>query len=552
MKKIFNNLLNGQAKTITSAAIILGAAGLVSRLLGAFRDRVLAGSFGAGDELDIYWAAFRIPDIVYNLLVIGALSAGFIPIFTSYFSKSENSKETNICDIKDPRNEGWHLANGILNILILGLIAICAILAIFAPVVMKIVTPGFSGEKLRLTISLTRFMLLSPIFLGVSAVLGGILQSTRRFFFFAIAPIMYNLGIIFGALVLVKIWGIYGLAAGVALGSFLHMVIQIPSAVSCGFRYRFVLGFKHEGILRITKLMVPRSLSLATSQITWLAMTVIASTLGSGSLSVLNFANNLHSFPLGIIGLSFAVAAFPTLSEWAAKKDWFKFKETLSLAVRQILFFIIPASALLIVLRAQIIRVILGTGKFDWGDTVATIEAFQYFCIGLFAQALIYLLIRAFFAIEDSKTPFFVGIFGSVIAVVMAFIFANSLKVAGISLALSIGSIFMALLLWFYLRRKIGPLGEKEIIFSTLKIILASFLAAVAAFITLRIMVFFVDTHTGLGIFVQGLAAGLVGLAIYVSIGLILRSSEAINFWQSLIHRLPWSRVAPEEEVISE
>lgn len=527
---------------------------MASRLLGLFRDRILAGTFGAGDELDIYWAAFRIPDLVYNLLVIGALSAGFIPVFTSYLNNQSNFKNNPVpsSQFQVSNNEAWYLANGVLNILIVSLIVICGLLAFLTPWLMKIITPGFTGQKLATTVALSRMMFLSPIFLGVSAVLGGILQSFRRFFVFSLAPIMYNLGIIFGALVLVKFWGLYGLVAGVILGAMLHMLIQIPSVVFCGFSYRLVFDWGHQGIKKISRLMIPRTLSLAANQITWLGMTIIASTLAGGSLAVFNFANNLQSFPLGIIGLSFAMAAFPTLSQWAAKKNWPKFVANLSSTTRQILFFMIPASAMLIVLRAQIVRVILGTGKFDWQDTILTIETLQYFCLGLFAQALVYLLIRGFFALEDTKTPFFIGLAVAGLEILLAFVLVKYFSVAGLSLALSLGSFLLLGLLWFFLRRKIGPLGEKQIFRSVIKIITASFLAGLTAYGMLHLVAPIINMQTGLGVFIQGMSAGLVGLAVYILVGLFLKCPESITFWQALKHRLPWSRVAPKEEVISE
>jgi len=540
--QIFKNLLNGQSKTITSAAIIIGSAGLVSRLLGAFRDRVLAGSFGAGDELDIYWAAFRIPDLVFNLLVIGGLSAGFIPVFISYFNR----------DSDESHKGAWQMASAVLNLLVLAIFIICVILAIFSPWLMKVVTPGFSGEKLALTIALTRLMFLSPIFMGVSAVLGGILQSSKRFLIFSLAPIMYNFGIIFGALFLTKIWGIYGLAAGVILGAFLHMAIQIPSVLSSGFKYKLIFDFGHEGVKRIVKLTFPRTLSLAINQIIWLGMTAIASTLGSGRLAVFNLSNNLYSFPLGIIGLSFATAAFPALSEWAVKKEWEKFSESLSFAIRQVLFFIVPASGLLIILRAQIVRVILGTGRFDWEDTVLTIQTLKYFILGLFAQAIVYLLIRAFFALEDTKTPFYVGLVAAGVEILLALVLVKHLGVGGLALAISCGSFLWLILLWIFLRRKINFVAVKEILQSGVKIVFSAFLASLAAYGMLYLLAPMVNMQTGLGIFIQGFVAGLVGMAIYILFGIILRLPEAISFWENLRHRLPWSRVAPQEQVIAQ
>jgi len=343
-------LLNGKSTTIISAAVIVAAASFASRLLGVVRDRILAGEFGAGNELDIYYAAFRLPDLVYSLIVAGALSAGFIPIFSELiFSKK---------DIK----HAWHVANGVLNILIISLAIICFALAVLAPVLVPVITPGFSGEKLELTVLLSRIMFISPFFLGISALFGGILQTHKRFILYSLAPIFYNLGIIFGALFLVHWFGLIGLAIGVILGAFLHMVIQIPGAVVLGWRYHPILPWKDRYIKKIGKMMVPRIMSLAVNNINLIFITAIASTLAAGSIAVFNLANNLQYFPIGIIGFSFAIAAFPTISEFAANESWDKFKKAFSNTVRDILFFIIPASIIFLLLRAQIVRVILGYG----------------------------------------------------------------------------------------------------------------------------------------------------------------------------------------------
>ncbi|HCP08889.1 MAG TPA: murein biosynthesis integral membrane protein MurJ, partial [Candidatus Moranbacteria bacterium] len=212
IKRIFNNgILNGKpAQSVTAAAFIITVAGLASRTLGLLRDRFLASTFGAGDTLDVYYAAFRIPDLIYNLLILGALSAAFIPVFTGLISK-------------DQKEDAWKAANGILNLSIFFIIIVSLILAVFAPYLMKVITPGFPAEKMEMVVSFTRIMFLSPLFLGISGIFGGILTSYKRFLIYSIAPILYNLGIIFGVLVLVRFMGPIGLAWGVVLGAFLHM-----------------------------------------------------------------------------------------------------------------------------------------------------------------------------------------------------------------------------------------------------------------------------------------------------------------------------------------
>jgi len=543
---MFKKLFNSQSKTIAAAAVILGVASLVSRLIGLFRDRILAGQFGAGDELDIYYAAFRMPDLVYSLLVLGAISAGFIPVFIKYLQKD--------------KNRAWYLANSVLNLMALSSVAICAFLIIFAPWLIKLVAPGFSSEKLSLTVQLTRIMFLSPFFLGLSAIFGGILQSFRRFLIYALGPIMYNLGIIFGALVLVQYFGLLGLAYGVVLGAFLHMLIQIPSAYFCGFRWRPVFDFKFEGVQRIFKLMLPRVLSLGLSQINFWVMTVLASFLAVGSVAVYNLAHNIWSFPLGVFGISFVLAAFPKLSATAQKKDITGFVKTFSLTLRQILFFTLPSAALFIILRAQIVRVILGTGRFDWQDTVLTFQTLAYFSLSLFAGALILLFLRGFFAWEDTRTPFLLGLLATVVYLSSAWFLARFLGVPGLALGFSLGSFVYLILLFIALRRKVGNLtpkfgseipknlDEKNIFVSGIKMIVASFLAALTAYLALQFLAPLVDTATGLGLLIQGGLAGIAGLLIYFLLAWLFRLDEFKLFLSSLFSCLPGKKL-PQAEI---
>ena len=392
---------------------------MVSRLLGLVRDRILAGSFGAGSELDIYYAAFRVPDLVYSLVVLGAISAGFIPVFVGYLQKN--------------KEKAWYLANGLLNLMALSLIVVCFVLIILAPWLVKLVAPGFSEDNLSLTIQLTRIMFLSPFFLGLSAVFGGILQSFRRFLIYSLGPVMYNLGIIFGALVLVERFGLVGLAYGVSLGAFLHMLIQVPSAYSSGFRWRPVFDLKFAGLRRVLKLMPPRILNTALNQIIFWLMTVFASFLAVGSIAVYNFAYNIWSFPLGIFGLSFVLASFPKISDKAQRKDRLGFVKVFSFTARQILFYTLPAAVLFIVLRSQIVRVILGSGRFDWQDTFLTYQTLAYFSLSLFAEGLVFLFLRGFFAWEDTKTPFGLGLLAAAGRLSAAWFFSKFLGVPGLA-----------------------------------------------------------------------------------------------------------------------
>jgi len=543
---MIKKLLNGESKTITGAAIIIAVTSLTSRFLGIIRDRILAGQFGAGDTLDAYYAAFRIPDLVYNLLVLGALSAGFIPVFTALIEKN--------------KNEGWQLANRVLNILIVALAILCGIFAIFTPQLMRWITPGFNGEKLDITINLTRIMFLSPLILGVSSLFGGILQSFKRFLVFSLAPIFYNLGIIFGALVLVNFFGVYGLAYGVIIGALLHLLVQIPTSIYLGWRPQFLWDFNKD-LKKVFTMMVPRTIGLAVSQLNLVVITIIATLLSAGSLAVFNLANNLQYFPIGIFGISFAIAAFPTLSALAIKENKNDFVESFSNTTRQILFFIIPASALFLILRAQIVRVILGSGAFTWEDTILTADCLAMFSISLFAQSLTPLLIRGFYALHNAITPFLISLFCAILNIALSLYFTGTwffsgsglnLGVAGLALAFSIAQILNFAILWVFLKFKIGSLDEKRIIWAVFKISIATLIMGIVTqFMKFGIEPFF-GTSTFLGIFAQGLIAGLVGIAVFIIVGLVLRSAEMFTFVDAIKRRLFKNKAVVGKEGLEE
>ncbi len=508
---------------------------LLSRFLGIFRDRILGAEFGLGETLDIYFAAFRIPDLIFNLIVLGALSAGFIPIFSQLIKKTSAKINHN--------KEAWEVANIIITILGISLIVMSAFGIVFAPFLMKLITPGFSSEQQILAANITRIMFLSPVFLGISSILGGVLQSYKRFFIYSLAPIVYNIGIIIGALFFAPIWGIYGLAYGVVLGAFLHMIIQVPTVFGLGYRPKLNLNYKNSNVLKIATMMVPRTLSLAVGQFNLLVITIIASTLSVGSLSVFNYANNLQIFPVSIFGISFAIAAFPTLSALAFDKK--KLVHNFSSTFRKILFFIVPSTVLLLTLKAQIVRVVFGSGQFDWQDTLLTINTLEFFIVSLFAQATIPLLMRMFYVRHNSSTPFFVGLFSATVNVFLSFYFANRMGVAGLALAFSISNIINFVLLWIILRLEIGSMDEFKILVSTIKFSIA----AMATGFTVQIVKGFVvdyglvDMNKFLGVFGQGFLAGVSGILVYIIFSYLLRSEELFDFWASIRRRIHGKKI---------
>lgn len=531
----FRKIWQNPIESIAGAAIILGATSLASKILGVARNRLLAGLFGAGDTLDSYYAAFRFPDLVFNLVVLGALSAGFIPIFAELIEKRKKNNQDG------QAGEGisqWEFSSAVFNLTLIVLAFLSLVFAIFAPQLIPWLTPGFSPEKQAMTVTLTRWMALSPIFLGISAVFSGILQSYRYFLIYSLAPLFYNLGIMAGAWFLVPMFGPIGLALGVVLGAFLHMLIQLPPTLALGFRFGRFLHLKDAAIKQIGKLMLPRVLGLAISQFNFLAMTFVGSTLVPGSIAIFNFANDIQSFPLGLFSISLAIAAFPTFAALAASRDQEGFRRSFLKTTGLILFLTVPSGILLLLLRAQIVRVLLGWGKFDWSDTIGTADALAFFSVSLFAQGLLPLLARAFYALQDTLRPFLIALVSVSINIVLAFYLRGSMGVAGLALAFSVGSLVNAALLWIFLRLKIGPLGEKDLLWSLLKLSLSSILMAVAVQGVKIILAPLVDMHTFWGILAQGGGAVLAGLFIFVLSSRLLKNKEMLFLLDAFHRRL--------------
>lgn len=527
-------LFNHRAQNITSAAFILGFSSLISKILGLAREMVFAYLFGAGEEMDIYFTAFRIPDFLFNVLVLGAISTAFIPVFTDYYGKS--------------KKEAWQLCNNIVCIFLSCLIIFGIILTILTPYLMRIVAPGFTGEKLKLVITMTRIMFLSPIILGISHIFGSVLQYFSRFLIYSLAPIMYNVGIIFGAIFLVPRIGILGLALGVVTGAVLHLLIQIPALLLTGYRFRFLTNLAHKGVQKILRLMIPRAIGLTANQINLIIITAIASTLATGSISVFNYANNLQYIPVSLFGFSFATAAFPVFARSFSLKTKNDFLRKFISTFSQILFFTLPLSILFFLLRAQIIRAIYGLGKFTWEDTRLTAASLGLFAFSISAQALIPLISKAFYAFQDTKTPVKISIISVSFNILLSFYFTSVLSspndfyyflisvlklegvtqasLLGLPLAFSISSFLNAFLLLTSLRRKIGDYWNKKLGKSFFRILLLSLGIGIVTFGLLRFFSLVFDLQTFFGVLSQMVFSGGIGLLLYIYLTKILKFPE--------------------------
>ncbi|HFC36071.1 MAG TPA: murein biosynthesis integral membrane protein MurJ [Candidatus Moranbacteria bacterium] len=532
---MIGKIINGKiwnkrpTETVAGAALIVSVAGILSRLLGLARDRILASQFGAGNTLDVYYAAFSVPNLVYNLLIVGALSAAFIPVFTGLI-------------VKKKKRQAWRLASGLLTLQVSAVVIISFFLMMFAPQIMKFVTPGFSDEKMRAVVFLTRIMFLSPLLLGASAIFGGMLVSFKRFLIYSLAPIAYNLGIIVGAVLFVKFWGIAGLAWGVVLGASLHLLLQFLAVKSLGFSFQFQhlrnIVFDKQ-IRRIIYLMIPRSLAIGVNQINLLVITIFASLLASGSLAVFNFANNLQSVPLGIFGISFALAAFPKLSSLAAKGDMKKFQYVFARTFKRILFFVIPASVIIFSLRAEIVRAVLGAGKFDWQDTRATLLVLGILSVSLFAQSTVPLLARAFYALENTKIPLYVSLFSETVNILTIILLIDRFQVLGLAIAFSLTALVNMTLLFVLLNRRFFKNGQNVQIFgSVFKMIISATLTMLAIYFTRHFLSNFISLKTLAEVLLQLFLSIGIGAVVYLIACHWLKVEEFYDFKKSILIRV--------------
>jgi len=514
MSEVTTNL-NGRL-SVTSGAIIIALFSVLSRLLGLLRDRLLASNFGAGSVLDSYYAAFKIPDFIFNTLVLGALASAFIPVFIRLRKNSQ------------PEAESY--TQTMFN-LVTGILAVCAVVAIiFAPQLVALIAPGFDPERLQLTISLTRVMLLATIFFGASNILASVLQAERKFFAYSLAPVLYNGGIIIGLYTLVPVMGTIGLAWGVVLGSALHFLVQVPAVRKLGFSWSKNFSLKVSGIKETLKLIGPRTIGLAASQLEQVITAGFATSLAVGSLAAFTLAVNLQSFPINVFGVSLAIAAFPVFSQALAVNNNGEFTAHFKDSVRRIVFFVLPLAVLFLVLRAQIVRVTLGSGVFDWGDTIRTADILGYLSLAMLADALVPLVARVFYALSDTRTPALVAV-GTVVVNVILLIVFHPLGLAGIGLAYVFSRALSLSTLVALLGKRLGDLGGEQILQGLGRMLPAALLSGLSAYLMLRVIAPLVDMHTFLGIFIQGTVSGVVGVIIYLLVTWNLPEVNFVKRW---------------------
>lgn len=527
-----------ESSRITEAAFLIGTFALISQFLGLVRDRSLAHVLGPSATLDIYYAGFRIPDIIFNSISTLVSITVLIPFFIDKIEHKAKGSES-----------AQALLNQIFSVFLTGIAIIALAAFILMPFLSHYVAPGFSPEERTNLISMSRIMLLSPIFLGLSNLFSTITQMYKRFIIYAFAPIAYNLGIIAGIYFFLPSMGIMGLGLGVALGAFCHMLLQLPVLASHGFYPRLTRKIDWKEMRKIFLLSLPRTLGLALSSITISIIIAIATTLDTGAVSIFNFSFNLQAVPITIIGLSYSVAAFPSLSIAYAEGKFDVFKKQIVSVARQIIFWSLPVMVLFIVLRAQIVRVILGSGRFTWSDTRLTAAALALFTISVVAQSLIGLLVRGYYAAGKTRRPLTVNLVFTALEVFLAlgllYVFrhydvfryfiegllrvpdVHGTEMLMLPLGYSFGTILNYYALWLLFKKDFFKAGEGKPLRRTL---FQSFHAAVLmgamTYAMLSVTGQFFNVDTTVEVFAQGVFAGLVGIITGGVILSLLKSDE--------------------------
>jgi putative peptidoglycan lipid II flippase len=502
--------------SIARASAIMIVTLVASRVLGWLRLSVIGAHFGETPELDAFWAAFKIPDAIFGLVVAGALASAFIPVFTSYLARERE-------------DEAWHVASSVMNFVLLLLVGFSIVMWIAAPyVVPTFVAPFHDPKQIALTVDLTRLMLLSPIFMGLSSLTTGILNSYRQFLSSATAPLVYNLVIILFTQFGYPFLGIHAVAIGVVVGALVMWLVQLPELTFRRTRYSFALDLSHSGVRDVLRLAGPRTLALGAVQIVFFVDTYLAVGMPEGSLTALVYANQLLLLPLGVFSIAISAAVFPTLSHYASLGQVGRMRDTVQQAIRWILFLTLPTAIVMIVLRRPIVNLLFQYGSFGPEARELTQAAFLFYSLGLAGHALVQILARVYFASRDTQTPLALTLISIGLNVVLSVSLAPFLGINGLALANSIATLVEAALLFILLasraRLRLVGLGV-----STLKQISASLLMGVAMFGFIRAtnlpFDLFVDPPK-LVLALQTILAAAVGGLVYLAAAYLLRIGE--------------------------
>ena len=507
-----------QQHTILSAAAVIAVIYLLSALLGFIRNRLLSGYFGDSIELGIYFAADDIPSLIFSLIVSGALSAAFIPAFTQTYKNNEK--------------EGWNLTSSILNISLVAFLIIGIFIMIGAKTIAREIIARDSSltqENIELMASIMRVMMLAQVILIFSSFFTSVLQSFRHFVIPSLAPVFYNIGIIIFILLFIKRFGVFAPAWGMVFGAILHMSVQLIAVKRLGFSYAFNFDFKNKLVRNVYKLMAPRAIGQAAQKFLDPLYTNLALFISAPSNVILTFAMDIQMLPVRIFGMSIGQAALPILAGAYKEDDTKEFSDLLLKTVRQIVFFVLPVSILVFILRVPLVRLSVGARKYSWEATVMTAYVLGFYCISLVAQSLILVLARAFFAMHDTKTPLKVSLFAIFINAFTAILFIRYLNLGVWSLGFSyaLGSMVDAFMLFYYLVSRLKNLDMAKFMHAINKIVLASVIMGIALYVPYRALdVLVFDTTRTLALITLTAIVSFIGLVTYMACAWIFKIEE--------------------------
>lgn len=537
-----SRIFSKRQRSVLSAALIIMIAYGASSLLGLLRNRLLAAHFFSGQEaqLDAYFAAFVLPDTIFQLLILGALSAAFIPVFTDYLRKD--------------KEEAWHVAQASMTLILLVFLVVSGLLFILATPASRILALGFPGRSIQLTATLIRIMLTAQFFFALSSFMTGILQSHQRFLVPALAPVAYNIGIIMGIVFLAPTIGIYGPAVGVVVGAILHFLIQLPLALRLGMRVRLVFDFAHGGVRRIRRLMPARAATLAVGQAERVVAVMVTSALSAGTLTIFNFARQLYILPINLFGATIGQASFPTLA--SKHHDGPEaLSQTTAAIVRQIAFFTFPAATLMLVLRIPEVRLAFGAKQFPWDATLLTGRIVALFALSVPAQSINLLLIRTFYAAHNTRLPLYTSTATTLLLAALGPIltFWGGLGVQGVTLAIVIADFLNMLAMIVILNRSFTPHLIHQLIPGISRMLLATVLTAVSLWIPLRLLDQLVfDTTRTVPLIMLTVTVSVIGLGVYLLLSKLLHIEE-LNILRVWLRRIGnWRSVLAESEEILE
>jgi putative peptidoglycan lipid II flippase len=513
----------GKAQIARAAGLVM-ALFVVSRALGLLREVVISHQFGTSGDLDAYLAAFRLPDILFQLVAGGALASAFIPTFSSYLAHGQE-------------RAGRRMASAVINLVLLLTVVLAILAAVLAPfLVSMVIAPGFDAERQALTADLMRLMLVTPVIFGVSGLVMGILNAYQHFLLPALAPILYNLGIIAGAALLAPSEGVYGLALGVVAGALGHFAVQVPGLIRYGFRWTATLGLRTSGVHEVGRLMLPRMVGLAAVQINFLVNTILASGLVTGSLSAINYAWLLMLLPQGVFAQAVATAAFPTFSTQAARGQRVEMRSTLVATLRAILYLALPAAVGLILLNQVLVELVFQRGAFTETSTEMVAWALALYSLGLPAHSVVEIVVRAFYAMHDTKTPVAVGVGAMVLNMVLSLVLiavfraVGWMPLGGLALSNSVATTLEMAVLLVLIRQRLDGLEGGQMVRSVVRIGLASAAMGIAVAGLSRVL-------SGSNIWLSSTVAIGTGLAVYLGTSLALGAPEPLAVWALVTSR---------------